>query len=224
MTSDWRLPDETTYLSPNERLLISARFHPLHAIYPFVRATLTAIVGLYLWAAYGVVGSAIIIIGIVQWLRGRRVFGDLSFGFAAIIVVGVLYLTGFTANIGGLILLLMLFAVGVAIYQLVDFYYTQIFLTDRRIFRVSGLLTRQVATMPLIALTDIRYEQTVLGRLFGYGHFHVESAGQEQALGSLHFVAQPARFYRIVMTEALGLSAPGFAPHPQGPPLGSDPD
>ena len=91
----------------------------------------------------------------------------------------------------------MIFGLFVAVYQLVDYFYTKVFLTDRRIFRVSGLLTRRVATMPLKALTDIRYDQTTPGRLFNYGHFFVESAGQQQAL------QQPRRFYRVVMQEAL---------------------
>lgn len=224
MTLDWRLPDETTYLSPHERLMIHARFHPISAAYPFFKATAAAFVGLWIWAVYGIVGTVVIIAAIVQWLRGRRVFGDLSFLLAGAIVVGVLFVTGFAGNIGGLIFLLMLFALGVAIYQLIDFYYTQIFLTDQRIFRVSGLLTRQVATMPLKALTDIRYEQTILGRLFNYGHFHVESAGQEQALGSLHFVAQPGTFYRIVMAEALGSPREEPEPLPDKPPTGFGPE
>ena len=217
MTLDWRLPDETTYLSQHERLMVRARFHPLSAAYPFIKAALTAFVGLWIWAAYGILGTAVIIAAVVQWLRGRRVFGDLSFVLASAIVVGVLFLTGFAGNVGSLIVLLLVFALGVAVYQLVDFYYTQIFLTDQRIFRVSGLLTRQVATMPLKALTDIRYEQTVLGRLFNYGHFHVESAGQDQALGSLHFVAQPGTFYRLVMAEALGAPQPELSAAPDKP-------
>jgi hypothetical protein len=208
MTLDWRLPDETSYLAADENLLLSARLHPLRAIYPFVRATLTALLGLWLWAVYGVVGTVVILLAVIQWLRNRRVFGDLSFTFAGLITVGVLFFTGFARNIGGLILLLMLFAIGVAVYQLIDFYYTQIFLTDRRIFRVSGLVTRQVATMPLRALTDLRYDQPLLGRAFNYGHFYVESAGQDQALGSLHFIAQPGKFYRIVMAEALRVARP----------------
>jgi len=224
MTLDWRLPDETTYLSPHERLMVRARFHPLSAVYPFVKVTVTAFVGLWIWAAYGIIGTVVIIAAIVHWLRDHRIFGDLSFLLTAAIVVGVLFITGFAGNIGSLIVLLMVFALGVAVYQLVDFYYTQIFLTDQRIFRVSGLLTRQVATMPLKALTDIRYEQTVSGRLFNYGHFHVESAGQDQALGSLHFVAQPGTFYRIVMAEAL--ESPGQAPEPlpDKPPTGFGPE
>lgn len=222
MTLDWRLPDESTYLSLNERLLVSARLHPWRAIAPFARATFTALVGLWIWASFDVIGSVVIILAIVHWLRGRRVFGDLSFWFATAIVVGVLFVTGFLGNVGGLVFVLMLFAIGVGVYQLIDFYYTQIFLTNKRIFRVSGLVTRQVATLPLKALTDIRYEQTVLGRILNYGHFFVESAGQEQALSSLHFIAQPGRFYRIVMAEALGEPA---APRDyEQPPTGFEPE
>lgn len=208
MTLDWRLPDETSYLAADEHLLLSARLHPLRAVYPFVRATVTALLGLWIWAVAGIVGSVIVVAAVVGWLRSHTVLGRLSFLAAGALTVGLLFLTGFAANIGSLIVLLMLFALVVAVYQLVDFYYTQIFLTDRRIFRVSGLFTRQVATMPLKALTDIRYDQTILGRAFNYGHFFVESAGQDQALSSLHFIAQPGKFYRLVMAQSLGTVNP----------------
>ncbi len=140
---------------------------------------------------------------IVQWLRHRGVTGDLSFLTVFFVLLAIFFFTGIAANLANFVLITMIFGLAVAVYQLVDYFYTKVFLTDRRIFRVSGLLTRQVATMPLKALTDIRYDQTAPGRLFNYGHFFVESAGQQQALRHLRFVSQPRRFYRVLRQEAL---------------------
>ena len=210
MTLDWRLPDETTYLAFNERLILSARLHPLMAILPFARVTGLAFASLYAIAFLGLWGAVLLLAVIVQWIRRRGVTGDMSFltVFGGILIV--LFVTGIASNISSFILTTMIAGLFVAVYQLIDYAYTKLFLTDRRIFRVSGLLTRRVATMPLKSLTDIRYDQTTFGRLFNYGHFFVESAGQDQALSELRFVAQPRRFYRVVMQEALhGNPPPG---------------
>ena len=203
MTLDWRLPDETTYLAPNERLILSARLHPLMALLPFIRITGLAFVALYALAYLQLWGALIVLRIVVQWIRSRGVTGNLSFFMVFAGVVVALFVTGVGSNLSTFVLTTMIGGLFVAFYQLVDYFYTKLFLTDRRIFRVSGLLTRRVATMPLKALTDIRYDQTTFGRIFNYGHFFVESAGQEQALSALRFVAQPRRFYRVVMQEAL---------------------
>ena len=70
--------------------------------------------------------------------------------------------------------------------------------TDRRIFEVSGLLTRKVASMPLAKMTDITYRRSILGRLLGYGEVVVETAGQEQALHRLDHLPRPDDFYRTI--------------------------
>ena len=208
MTLDWRLPDETTYLAFNERLILAARLHPLMGLLPFIRVTAFAFVSLYalafldLWGALAVLGI------VVQWIRRRGVTGDLSFltVFGGIVIL--FFVTGIGADLASFVLTLMIAGLFVAVYQLIDYFYTKVFLTDRRIFRIAGLLTRTVATMPLKSLTDIRYDQTTFGRLFNYGHFYVESAGQQQALSVLRFISQPRRFYRIVMQEALDGTPP----------------
>lgn len=203
MTLDWRLPDETTYLAFNERLILSARLHPLMALLPFIRVTGLAFLALYALAYLQLWGALIVLAVVVQWLRTRGVTAHFSFFTVFLAVLAAFFFTGITTNLATFVLTTMVLGLFVALYQLVDYLNTKLFLTDRRIFRVSGLLTRRVATMPLKALTDIRYDQTTPGRLFNYGHFFVESAGQQQALSTLRFVSQPRRFYRIVMQEAL---------------------
>ena len=217
MTLDWRLPDETTYLAFNERLILSARLHPLMAMLPFIRITALAFIALYALAFLHLWGALVVLGIVVQWLRKRGVTGELSFFTVYFGVIIVVFVTGIASNLASFVLITLIGGLFVAIYQLVDYLYTKVFLTDRRIFRVSGILTRQVATMPLKSLTDIRYDQTTIGRLLNYGHFAVESAGQDQALSRLRFVAQPRRFYRIVMQEALGFAPPEEISETPGP-------
>ena len=70
--------------------------------------------------------------------------------------------------------------------------------TNRRLFRVSGVLTRKVSTMPLARMTDLTYRRPIFGRLLGYGEIVVESAGTEQGLQRLDHLPRPDDFYRTI--------------------------
>ena len=74
----------------------------------------------------------------------------------------------------------------------------RIVVTDRRIFEVSGILTRKVASMPLAKLTDITYRRSLLCRLFVYGELIVETAGQEQSLQHITHLPRPDDVYRTI--------------------------
>ena len=67
--------------------------------------------------------------------------------------------------------------------------------TSRRMILTSGLLTRKVAMMPLNKVTDMSFQRTFPGRLFGYGEFILESAGQDQALRNIPYIPYPEQLY-----------------------------
>jgi membrane protein YdbS with pleckstrin-like domain len=67
--------------------------------------------------------------------------------------------------------------------------------TDRRLLLRSGLITRQVAMMPLIKVTDMSYARPPLGRLLGYGQIVIESAGHDQALRRITHLPHPDGLY-----------------------------
>jgi uncharacterized membrane protein YdbT with pleckstrin-like domain len=64
-------------------------------------------------------------------------------------------------------------------------------ITNRRVFRIWGLLSRDRAEMPIVRILDITVHRPLLGRLLGYGHFVFESAAQEQGLRVIKFVGNP---------------------------------
>jgi hypothetical protein len=98
--------------------------------------------------------------------------------------------------------------------------------TDRRLLLISGLISRRVAVMPLRKVTDMTYEQPLVGRLFdayGWGTFVFESAGQDQAFHRIPFLPHPDVLYRQLTEEIFGdngifgrkpLPAPGAKPAP----------
>ena len=68
--------------------------------------------------------------------------------------------------------------------------------TDKRMLLLTGLVTHQIGMMPLMKVTDMRYSRSVLGQMLGYGQFLLESAGQDQALRQIGWVARPDATYR----------------------------
>ena len=63
--------------------------------------------------------------------------------------------------------------------------------TNMRVFRVKGVFSQSLATMPLSRILDITVLKPFTGRILGYGHFVFESAAQEQGLRDIHTVARP---------------------------------
>jgi membrane protein YdbS with pleckstrin-like domain len=67
--------------------------------------------------------------------------------------------------------------------------------TSARLLLATGVLKKSVNMMPLSKVTDMRFERSPTGRLFGYGTFIVESAGQDQALRNINHLPYPEQLY-----------------------------
>ena len=67
--------------------------------------------------------------------------------------------------------------------------------TSQRMILTTGLLNRKVAMMPLVKVTDMSFQRSLGGRLFGYGEFILESAGQDQALRNIPYIPYPEQLY-----------------------------
>lgn len=102
-------------------------------------------------------------------------------------------------------------------------------ITNMRVFRVHGILSQRIATMPLSRILDISVHKPVVGRVFGYGHFVFESAAQEQGLREIRFVGDPDErgltIQRVIQQAGLrGYAGRGdgvhaaMAPGPMAPP------
>ncbi|MFI6240875.1 PH domain-containing protein [Micromonospora sp. NPDC050795] len=140
-----------------------------------------------------------------EWKRHWiHLSNPLLIGVAATFVLG--YLSGFLAgqDVGGLttIAVLLWFAVmGWVAWKVADWWYDRFILTNKRVMVVNGIVTRKVAMMPLVRVTDMKYEQTPTGRALNYGTFVLESAGQEQALREVKNLPNPNELYLRVVEE-----------------------
>lgn len=98
------------------------------------------------------------------------------------------------------------------VYQGIQWWVSYFVVTSHRFLETSGLITRRVNLMPLAKVTDVVFERSFQGRLFGFGKLHLESAGQFQALNDVDHLPYPEQLY----LEVCMLLFPGGA--------GEDPD
>jgi len=94
-------------------------------------------------------------------------------------------------QVGWLPIVVGLGLLGYAAWQALREHVDRFVITNMRVFRVHGVFSRQLATMPLSRILDITVVRPFVGRILGFGHFVFESAAQEQGLREIRFVARP---------------------------------
>jgi len=112
---------------------------------------------------------------IAGWLSDALAHGNST----ALLVIWILWA----------VLLLRLLA---KVYEWVKTYFV---VTSQRMLLSTGVITHKVNMMPLTKVTDMSFQRTATGRVFGYGEFIVESAGQDQALSNIKFLPYPEQLY-----------------------------
>jgi uncharacterized membrane protein YdbT with pleckstrin-like domain len=80
----------------------------------------------------------------------------------------------------------------------------RIVITDKRVMLARGIITHNVGMMPLGKVTDLTFQRTLTGRMFGYGTLVVESAGQIQALNRIDYVPRPEEVYEALSELVFG--------------------
>jgi hypothetical protein len=68
-----------------------------------------------------------------------------------------------------------------------------IVVTNTRLLLISGGFSRRIVDLPLSTVIHMTFERSFSGRLFGYGTFVSESAGQGRS--SLDFIPYPEQLY-----------------------------
>ena len=89
-------------------------------------------------------------------------------------------------------------------FKVMEWWVERLVVTDKRFVLTSGVFTTKVAMMPISKVTDLTYQRTAWGRLFGYGTVVVESAGQIQALNRIDYLPKPEEFYDTISELVFG--------------------
>jgi uncharacterized membrane protein YdbT with pleckstrin-like domain len=116
---------------------------------------------------------------------------------AGVIVAALLTYTLFRGN-SVLVALVWIAAGALALrllWKIAEWAVEYFVVTSRRMILTSGVITRKVAMMPLDKVTDMSFQRSLLGRVFGYGEFILESAGLDQALRTVDHIPYPEELY-----------------------------
>lgn len=110
-------------------------------------------------------------------------------GVAALALLGGSPFVNF--NLAWLMLIVAFLLILHAIWGALREHRDRFVVTNMRVFRINGVLTSNLATMPLHRILDIAVKKPLIGRVLGYGHFVFESAAQEQGLRDIRYVGRP---------------------------------
>ncbi|GAA4037660.1 PH domain-containing protein [Allokutzneria multivorans] len=89
-------------------------------------------------------------------------------------------------------------------YFVIEWWVERIVVTDKRFMLTNGVFTTKVAMMPIGKVTDLTYERSISGRMWGYGTIVVESAGQIQALNRIEYLPCPEDVYDAISELVFG--------------------
>jgi membrane protein YdbS with pleckstrin-like domain len=152
----------------------------------------------------------------LHWAVLLKVFAQTVGAIILALVVNILLATHGGGDGGGgfitsILWYFALFMILRMLWRVTDWHFDHLMITDKRLLKVSGILKREVKTMPLGKITDMSYNRDPLGRVLGYGEFVVESAGQDQALSRIKYLPRPDRLYLTLCDMTFG-----GAPSPAG--------
>lgn len=120
-------------------------------------------------------------------------------GLVGLLVVVLVRTTGAAQRaLVPLVLIAIGFAVLRVLWEALCWRLEWFILTDKRLVLTGGVLDRRTGTMPLAKVTDITYNQPLVGELLRFGTFELESAGQDQAMHEIQYVPRTVNFYRLI--------------------------
>jgi membrane protein YdbS with pleckstrin-like domain len=139
--------------------------------------------------------------------------GPSAAALGGLLALGVLATTVLRGDTTLLLVLLALEVILILrlIWKAINWAVDYFVVTSQRLLLTTGVFTRGVNMMPLTKVTDMSFRRSFPGRLFGYGEFIVESAGQDQALRNIDHIPYPEQLYLLIC----GMIFPDSADEPE---------
>lgn len=91
--------------------------------------------------------------------------------------------------------------IGWSLLRALNWYMTRFVVSNKRLMSVEGVIRRRVGMIPLIRVTDMRYEQSAMARLLNYGTFRLESASRRNAMRVIKDLPNPNELYLRIVEE-----------------------
>jgi uncharacterized membrane protein YdbT with pleckstrin-like domain len=133
----------------------------------------------------------------VLFLWGR-IFGALVFAVAVIAAVWALQVYTELGPQYAYGYLLVLLALPVIWWRVLVWQNHQYIVTSRRVMQISGVFTKEVVDSLLEKVNDLKTDQSLLGRIFGYGDMEILTAS-EAGVNDFRRIAHPLEFKRAIL-------------------------
>jgi hypothetical protein len=112
--------------------------------------------------------------------------------------------------LGGLVL-----SLGMIGYVVWDWRNQEWLITTRRVVRAEGILNKSMSDSSLEKINDARLNQSVFGRIFGYGTLDILTAAEEvggESIADFPMIADPVDFKKAMLNQKEMLERPDLAP------------
>jgi uncharacterized membrane protein YdbT with pleckstrin-like domain len=142
---------------------------------------------------------AIVALALVIFLNGQKPIGNDS-------VDGVLTIVATAGLIG---------AIAWIGFVLWDWRNQEWLITTRRVMRAEGVLNKSVTDTSLEKINDARLDQSVFGRIFGFGTLDILTAAEEiggENVADFPMIADPVTFKKAMFDQKTMLEQPDLAP------------
>ena len=106
-------------------------------------------------------------------------------------------------------------AAGAVAFVLWDWRNQEWLITTRRVIRAEGVLNKAMSDSSLEKINDARLDQSLFGRIFGYGTLDILTAAEEvggSTVADFPMIADPVQFKKAMLDQKEMLERPDLAP------------
>ncbi|MEP7378926.1 MAG: PH domain-containing protein [Chloroflexota bacterium] len=154
--------------------------------------------------------------------RARAGIALFVLGLALLIIIAWFKPQGLTRDVlswAALALLLIGFVLFLARFWI--WWAQDYMITNRRMLKVTGVLSKRSADSSLEKINDAVLSQSVFGRMFNFGDLEILTAA-EQAVDRYHMIKDPKGFKKTMLTQKHNLETEFMYGRPPTPPLRAD--
>jgi Bacterial PH domain/Short C-terminal domain len=101
---------------------------------------------------------------------------------------------------GGLGLVLLILSLLLLAKVYLDWRSQDYIVTNRRVIKVDGILNKHSADSSLEKINDAILDQSLLGRMFGYGDLNILTAAEEE-VDQYHMLDHPGEFKKVMLDQ-----------------------
>jgi uncharacterized membrane protein YdbT with pleckstrin-like domain len=119
-----------------------------------------------------------------------------------LVIVGFWLLSGINDSLGFLkvLIILAVFPIVHFVVRFLNWYNEQYIVTNRRVMEVRGVINKHVSDSSLEKVNDVVLDQSILGRILGYGTVEIIT-GSDIGINVFRHMAQPVRFKTEMLNQ-----------------------